>query len=569
MKKGAKIALFIGFLLIISVVGIYLVPSFLNIDLFFNPGARYDSSVLKLNVIFEDPNDIYAVNGGYSTTRSCPWGRVHEGFDFAFKNNSNVIAGAPGKVTEITYDDWGEDSGENRFMIHVYIRFNKSIELCYCFEPWTNISANWDHQKQLIQVKEGDWVQEGDIVGVFLNAGSGAHIHFDLKDRGERIRLDKYYTPVAYDEMMDLVHIYHPEWPFFCFDENTPLVYLDVIWDNPSDVQWISPYARGVYNPMHREHLGIDIQFNNNSIIRAAAPGQVTMVEYKDWGSGVENRYMVGLMISYNDTTMVGYNFEPWTGDMADFELQKSMITVEEGDWVIPGQEIGRFLFVGPSAHIHHDVVENWERLPMDRYYGDYGYSKMLNLYHTFLPNWQLIYDSTILNKLGVIYNTQADIYSFEAGFSTTDSCPWGYEHLGINYHMNDGVKVLAAAPGNVSYVGYNDLGLPSANRYQIIINITYNETVEFEYRLNIYAATTFQREVQLAQINVTVGTWVEKGYVIAILSNNNIGLGHIDFRICESGDYRCPIPYFSVDDYTEIMDMVHSYHPTWNLFYS
>jgi len=568
MKRRAKIFLITSLLVVTIVASVFLLPALMNIDLFFNPGSRYNASKLNLNVIYEDPSDIHAVNGGYSTTRSCPWARIHEGFDFEFKNNSNVIAGAPGKVTEITYDDWGESAVGNRYAIHVYVRFNRSIELCYCFEPWTMLSADWDHQKALIAVKVGDWVEEGDIIGVFLNAGSGAHIHFDLKEKGIRYRLDRYYTPTAYQDMMDLVHIYHPEWPFFCFDENTPLVYLDVIWNNPIDVQWIDPFTRGVYNPICREHLGIDIKFHNNTVIRAAAPGQVTMVEYKDWGSGVDNRYMVGLMISYNETTMVGYNFEPWTDDSADFELQKSMISVKEGDWVWLGQEIGRFLLVGPHGHIHHDVVENWERHPMGKYYGEVGYAKALSLYHTFHPDWQLIYDSTILNCMDVIYESQSDIYDFKMGFSTTASAPWGMVHLGINYNLENGAAVLAAAPGNVSYIGCKIL-IYAPNRYQININVTYNETVVFQYLFNIYAATPTQRDTQLSQINVVVGEWLEKGDQIAILSNFNATLGHVEFRICESGMYKCPTSYFSSEGYAEIMDMIHSYHPTWELCYT
>jgi murein DD-endopeptidase MepM/ murein hydrolase activator NlpD len=569
MKKKAKTILIISLLIVVLGIGVLLVPKLINMNLFFNPGSRYDDSILKLNVIFEDPDDIYSVNGGYSTTKSCPWGRVHEGFDFAFKNNSNVLAGAPGKVTEITYDDWGESGGENRYMIHLYVRFNRTIELCYCFEPWTNISAEWNHQKELLNVEVGDWIQEGDLIGVFLNAGSGAHIHFDLKDKGERIRLDRYYTTEAYDKMMNLVHTYHPEWPFFCFDENTPLVYLNVIWNNPSDVQWIDPFTRGVYNPTHREHLGIDIKFYNNSVIRAAAPGQVTMVEYKDWGSGTENRYMVGIMISYNDSTMVGYNFEPWTDNIADFELQKSMITVEEGDWVAVGQEIGRFLLVGPSGHIHHDVLENWERLPMTKYYCNYTFSQILNRYHDFHPTWQLIYDSTRLNCMNVIYETRSDVFDFKKGFSTTTSAPWGEIHSGINYYMNDGSFVLAAAPGNISYFGFTDFGLLNPNRFQITVNITYNETVEFEYRFIIYANTPLKRDAQLSQLNVYLGKWVEKGDVIATLSNNNATDGHIDFRINENNEHNCPIRYFSPQGYSEIMSLIYSYHPTWQLCYA
>ncbi|MGY5881531.1 MAG: hypothetical protein RTV31_14870, partial [Candidatus Thorarchaeota archaeon] len=61
-------------------------------DLFDNEG-RYDSTNLNyMGVIYSNRTDILNWNGGYSESTNCPWGRIHNGLDFAFRNDSDVIA---------------------------------------------------------------------------------------------------------------------------------------------------------------------------------------------------------------------------------------------------------------------------------------------------------------------------------------------------------------------------------------------------------------------------------------------------------------------------------------------
>jgi len=118
--------------------------------LFDNEG-RYDSSNLNyMGVIYTDQADILGWSGGYSESDSCPWGAVHNGLDFGFKNESIVIAAAPGFVEEISWTDTGP--ADNVYMIHVSIRFNETIQIGYVFEPWTTNSSGVDRQIEMLDI---------------------------------------------------------------------------------------------------------------------------------------------------------------------------------------------------------------------------------------------------------------------------------------------------------------------------------------------------------------------------------------------------------------------------------
>jgi hypothetical protein len=180
-----------------------------NAGLFDNEG-RYNSSNLNyMGVIFTNRSDILNWNGGYSESTACPWGVVHNGLDFAFKNQSTVIAAAPGLVEEIMWTDTGP--ADSIYMIHVSIRFNASIQIGYVFEPWTTNSSDVDRVISLLDIEVGDWVAKGDTPGNFLQVGGGSHIHFAVYN-GEATCPRPFFSDEVYTEMMELVHTYHPDW---------------------------------------------------------------------------------------------------------------------------------------------------------------------------------------------------------------------------------------------------------------------------------------------------------------------------------------------------------------------
>jgi hypothetical protein len=207
MKKKIIIFIVIACIVIISAFALYILH---NRGTFFSSDGRYDDSELDyMGVIFENSSDINAFNEGFSTSSACPWGFEHNGIDFFFYNNSNVIAAAPGQVWEIS-NYIGE--GKNKYHVKLNIRFSNSILLSYGFEPWTDNTSYRDKQWDILQVKVGDWVQKGDVIAQFLQCNESAHIHFDVLENNQRYCPTKYFSTEGYTQMMELIHFYHPTW---------------------------------------------------------------------------------------------------------------------------------------------------------------------------------------------------------------------------------------------------------------------------------------------------------------------------------------------------------------------
>ena len=208
MRKGVLALLIIVVLLIAGSVTAFLYLSWNRI--YFNAGERYDSTNLNfMDVIYENRSDIYAFNEGYSETAACPWGFVHNGIDYFLVNNSRVLAAAPGRV--IT-SSWREYDSENRYHIGINIQFNRTVFVNYNFEPWTQNETDKDKQILMLRVQEGDWVEQGQEIARFLYVNEGAHIHFDVTEKGERSCPRKYFSQEGYDELIAMIKSFNPDW---------------------------------------------------------------------------------------------------------------------------------------------------------------------------------------------------------------------------------------------------------------------------------------------------------------------------------------------------------------------
>lgn len=191
-------------------VGIYSIRD----DLFstFNPSDRYQSEKLDyMGVIYANRSSQYGFFEGYSETNSCPWGFIHNGIDYFFYNNTEVIAAAPGYVEEISWRV-NPDTTLNMYNIFVMIRFNASIVLHYCFEPFTHVEGDHLRQLDMLNIREGDWVDKADLIGMFLHVEEAAHIHFGVRQGDKWLNPEPFFGPDDHDEIMTLINEYHPGW---------------------------------------------------------------------------------------------------------------------------------------------------------------------------------------------------------------------------------------------------------------------------------------------------------------------------------------------------------------------
>jgi len=176
-------------------------------------------------------------------------------------------------------------------------------------------------------------------------------------------------------------------------------------------------------------------------------------------------------------------------------------------------------------------------------------------------------YPSDHLNYMDVIYENRSDIYAFNEGYSDTDSCPWGFKHQGIDYFFLNNSKVLAATPGKIERIEWKDYGETVENRYHARIWIRFNRSVVIGYNFEPWTQNESDKDKQLAMFKVQIGDWVEQGQEIARFLYISEG-AHIHFDVMEKSETSCPKKYFSTEGYTELMEMIHSFHPDWDLCY-
>ena len=62
-------------------------------------------------------------------------------------------------------------------------------------------------------------------------------------------------------------------------------------------------------------------------------------------------------------------------------------------------------------------------------------------------------------------------------------------------------------------------------------------------------------------------GGWVDKGDVIARFFHVGVG-AHIHFAVTMENAFLNPEPFFGGADRTELLSLIHSYHPGWNISY-
>jgi hypothetical protein len=209
MRKRAVILIVI---LIVGLVGFFVIQEGFIDRLFFDTEGRYDPAQLNdMGVIYANRSDIAYYNEGYSESDSCPWGAIHNGIDYFYFNNSDVIAAAPGIVEKIDLIDWGP-GGAHRYIISVEIRFNASVILNYGFEPWTNSTLEQAQQVAMFNFEVGTWIAKGEVIAKFLQAGEWAHIHFGVYQGNSARDPTLYMSTSSYNELLGMIHDFRPTW---------------------------------------------------------------------------------------------------------------------------------------------------------------------------------------------------------------------------------------------------------------------------------------------------------------------------------------------------------------------
>ncbi len=146
------------------------------------------------------------------------------------------------------------------------------------------------------------------------------------------------------------------------------------------------------WNPPDQLHDGIDIHpLVDLATFQAVCDGTVESIDmFQNPGNG---KYQVNVLVSYayDQTHLVIYAFEPFSGDPAVGNLQLANIAVDVGTEVFAGDIIGDLVRDDPqAAHVHWGFAINPGQICVDPYLSDAVRDDLLDLVRVAHPDWNL-----------------------------------------------------------------------------------------------------------------------------------------------------------------------------------
>lgn len=123
-------------------------------------------------------SDIEGV-GPYSSNQEAV-GYLHNGIDFM--SNSDLVeyrAISGGVVAEakVFYDS---SRGDTHPQVNVVVLYNNTTKIVYSFEPFSKNIADAERQMTLMNVKEGDTIVAGQLLGKLIKTAPQSHVHIHV-----------------------------------------------------------------------------------------------------------------------------------------------------------------------------------------------------------------------------------------------------------------------------------------------------------------------------------------------------------------------------------------------------
>lgn len=140
---------------------------------------------------------------GFSWSADSPWGFKHTGIDFMpggdLRAFQAVCAGSVEKV-----ELWQLETTLN-WQVSVRLVCNERYSAIYAFEPMTAVRSDGERQLENIRVREGQPVDQGDVIGLLSYTGPDCHVDFGFYDVWERICPEPFFMPEAKQSILRLI----------------------------------------------------------------------------------------------------------------------------------------------------------------------------------------------------------------------------------------------------------------------------------------------------------------------------------------------------------------------------
>jgi hypothetical protein len=160
-------------------------------------------------------------------------------------------------------------------------------------------------------------------------------------------------------------------------------------------------------------------------------------------------------------------------------------------------------------------------------------------------------------------YINETDV-RWVGSFSSSDNCPWGFAHRGIDIFATGNLKPFqAVCSGVVTSIG---LWQPVED-WQVSVNIRFNSIYWVGYAFEPFSSNQSDGQTQLDNILVSEGQTVSQGDIIGYLYI--VGeYAHVDFALYKKGYAICPEPYFTQEATDSILRLIHKEQPGWDMCY-
>ncbi|MHA1156518.1 MAG: M23 family metallopeptidase [Candidatus Heimdallarchaeota archaeon] len=185
MKRKTRIILLvlIPIILVVSGIGGFALWSFWP--------ATFSTEPPVLDFPVEN-TDVIHVIAGYG---NIGLGFFHNGIDFGCNDSVNIVASCDLRVIGIK--TWLYATDPDRWQTGVQMRTNIGYTLEIAFESWALNESFGELQRNALDVKVGQKVQRGDVLGQLLYHGDGTHIHYMLRLNGEAVCPYQFFSASA------------------------------------------------------------------------------------------------------------------------------------------------------------------------------------------------------------------------------------------------------------------------------------------------------------------------------------------------------------------------------------
>lgn len=158
-------------------------------------------------------------------------------------------------------------------------------------------------------------------------------------------------------------------------------------------------------------------------------------------------------------------------------------------------------------------------------------------------------------------YVQESDIDCINEAYSESSSCPWGFEHNGVDFFpVTNFVWFQAPAAAEVREVKLWQN--PGNNYWQVNVDLKCNDRYSISMGFEPMSGDQADGQIQLTNIVVTVGQQLTQSQPVGRLYLKGGGT-HVHFGLYSNDTAVCPESFFTSNARASIMTILHKTWPT------